>query len=152
MVKLFRLAVIALAVLFSSTAAPSAHAQSQITGDLKLVHSYGKCNWKEQISTSNKVSTVMGLWFLRDSKETTMSSRGMEVISGQSRTMPNKFTSQVHRLPGTLFFFQTAYDLANWDRGNKTVTLLKQSWVYTGWGFSTKVYCYGVWAGSVKYR
>jgi hypothetical protein len=94
----------------------------------------------------------MGLWFLRDSKETTISSRGMEVISGQSRTMPNKFTSQVHRLPGTLFFFHTAYDFANWDRGNKTVTLLKRSWVYTGWGSSTTVYCYGVWAGTVKYR
>lgn len=76
----------------------------------------------------------------------------MELLSGQSRTMPNNFTSMVQRLPETLLFFQTAYDFANWDRGNKSVTLLKRAWVYTGFGISTTVHCYGVWVGTVKYR
>ncbi len=152
MIKLSRLLLIALAVLVSSTAAPSAHAQSQITGDLELVRSSGACNWNQEISTKSRISRVVGLWFLNDSKDTTVSSRGMETLGGSGRTIPNNFTSKVGIIPGTIFGYHTAYTLANWDKRNKTVTLLKRSWVYTGWAERTTIHCYAAWAGTVKYR
>jgi hypothetical protein len=152
MVKLCRLAVIALAVLFSSTAAPSAYAQSQVSGTLGLVRSSGSCDWYQEISTSSRISSVVGLWFLNDSKDTTVSRRGIETLGGSGRTIPNNFTSKVSIIPGTSLGYHTSYTLANWDRGSKTVTVLKRSWIYRGWAESTQIYCYAAWAGTVKYR
>ncbi len=152
MVKLRRLALIALVVVTSLTASPSAHAQSRISGDLQLVRSSGACEWNDKMSTGARISSVMGLWFLNDSKDTTTSSRGIETLGGSGRSIPSNFTSKVGIIPGTAFGYHTSYTLANWNKREKTVTVLKRSWVYTGWGVLTTVYCYGAWAGTVKYR
>lgn len=152
MFRFSKFALIIIAGVFFSTVSSAAHAQSKIYGDLELIRSGGSCPWNQHIATKNTVSRVMGMWFLYDTKDTSISNRGIELLATTSRSMPNSFTSLAHLIPGTIFTYTTAYRFGNWDRRNKTVAMLKQSWIFTGWGSTTVLYCTASWVGTVKYK
>jgi hypothetical protein len=127
---------------------------SNIRGTLNPIRSYGPCKWSGSIATDNTPTKVMGLWFLKDHKDTSVSSRGIELRGSPDFTvnMPNTFYSRWYLIPNTLYQYGSAYKFSNWNRKNKTVSMLKEAWVYQGWGSSTTITCYGSWAGTVSYK
>jgi hypothetical protein len=126
----------------------------RIWGTLNPVSFGGTCGPAESIATDNSVLAVMGLWFLRDSQDTHVSPRGLEVkgIGQIGGPLPNEFVNLKALIPGTPYFYISEYRLSRWKRRAKTVKLRKQSWIFEGWGTGTKILCYASWAGRVKYR
>jgi hypothetical protein len=94
----------------------------------------------------------MGIWFLRDKKDITISRRGLELSGGIGPTFPKSFVTPFEIIPGTSLVYTSNYTFSGWDKRRKTVNLLKQSWVYTGWGIHSVIFCYGAWAGTVTYN
>lgn len=126
----------------------------RIWGDLSPVRFTGVCGSTGKIETDNSVTSVMGLWFLKDKKDTIISPRGLEVkgIGPIGGPLPEEFVNLSTIIPNTLKFYISKYNLSGWDRKAKTVNVVKQSWIFQGWGTGSNILCYGSWAGRVKYR
>ncbi len=148
--KLLTTATIFFALLCATASA--AHAQSRIYGTLEPIRSYGPCGLNRRIPTDNSVSRATGLWFMWDRSDRTVSSRGLEMMGPYQLPFPNHFTSTYRTIPNTVFTYTSSHTFSDWDRRRKTVTMLKQSWMYTGWGVTTKIACYGAWVAKVQYR
>ena len=140
------------ALLFIFTGFDSAFGQSRISGKLDPLKITGPCGWDRRISTDNAVNRVMGLWFLMDRLDTVVSSRGLELMGGGGKSFPNSFVTPFRMIPGTDLVYTSNYKFGEWDKKGKKVNMLKQAWVYRGWGTSSQIACYGAWVGRVSYK
>lgn len=147
---MFSVVVLGIALLLTTT--HNASAQSRIYGTLNPVSSSGTCRLNRPFATDTSVNRVAGIWFLRDKKDLTVSPRGLGLSGVVRSTFPSSVVTSFETIPGTLFTYTSNYSFSGWDKRRKTVNMLKQSWVYTGWGLDTVIYCYGGWAGTVKYN
>jgi hypothetical protein len=157
MLRLSRIFMLIASLAVSVMMSDSSYAQpnpSKITGTLQPVRSSGPCNWSAAVATDNTPTKVAGLWFLKDHRDHSISTNGIELTGSPHFTvnMPNEFFSRWYLVPNTLYQYGSHYTFSSWDRKKKTVTMFKEAWVYQGWGIGTKITCYGAWAGTVKYR
>lgn len=152
-----KVAIVCAFIALTMGVCDSAQAQpraSRIWGDLNPVRFSGACGATQKIQTDNAVSSVMGFWFLRDKHDTIVSRRGLELksVGRVGGPLSEEYVTMWNLIPGTFNTYTSNYKFSGWDRKKKTVNMLKQSWIYQGWGSSSKIICYGSWAGRVKYR
>ena len=131
--------------------AGTAQAQSRIYGTLSPVRSAGPCTFNLNFPTDSSITRTSVIWGLKDKKDTLATPSGLHALASGS-SFPSSFTSQYYVIPNTILSYMSKYSLSRWDKRRKTVTMLKESWVFTGWGSSTTIQCYGAWAGEVKYK
>jgi hypothetical protein len=129
----------------------SSQAQSRIYGTLRPIRFSGPCQFNLTFQTDSAVSRASVIWGLKDKKDTLATRYGLNLAASGS-SFPSRFTSNPELIPNTLLYYMSGYSFSRWDKRRKTITMVKESWVFSGWGSQTTLHCYGAWGAEVNYK